>query len=448
MAKENLPTGFARRASGPLRVQIRLNGNPPVVKNFPLIGDGSAERRRQMADAEAWATETRRRLMSGSHVSTREAERTTLADAVRRYEAEGLRGDDGNVAVDRYRIGVILRDPIAKKPIATLGDKDVAAFRDRLLRQGWRKKVDAATRRLEKDRAPAARLAAVQALLRQRDEADGEAGAERRRKLEAAIAAVEAREGIKPPARTTIVNVTQLISRALDHLRQFIDGVPRLGGVRMPKASPGRERRVGPDEMSRLLTGAVAIDPVFPLLIDFAVATTLRRGRVLSFTLGDIQAVGRGVDAIAFPRAAAVRNKRTGVIPVTAALRRIIEEACAVSGIDAADRNTKVFAISAQQLTLWWGRLCGDLGIVDLHWHDLRHEGTSRLFERGLSTAEVMSITGHSTQEMVDRYSHYSAALVHSKLESGEDAAALASQIEFLLAQFFAAGGRRSDLNV
>ena len=34
-------------------------------------------------------------------------------------------------------------------------------------------------------------------------------------------------------------------------------------------------------------------------------------------------------------------------------------------------------------------------GIVDLHYHDLRHEAISRFFEKGLSIPEVSLISGH-----------------------------------------------------
>ena len=44
--------------------------------------------------------------------------------------------------------------------------------------------------------------------------------------------------------------------------------------------------------------------------------------------------------------------------------------------------------------------------LADLRFHDLRHEATSRLFERGLSHFEVASITGHKTIQMLARYTH------------------------------------------
>lgn len=42
--------------------------------------------------------------------------------------------------------------------------------------------------------------------------------------------------------------------------------------------------------------------------------------------------------------------------------------------------------------------------VKDLRFHDIRHEGTSRLFEKGLSIMEVASIAGHKTMSMLMRY--------------------------------------------
>ena len=48
-------------------------------------------------------------------------------------------------------------------------------------------------------------------------------------------------------------------------------------------------------------------------------------------------------------------------------------------------------------------------GIEGLRFHDLRHEATSRLFERGLNIMEVSTITGHKTLSMLKRYTHLRA---------------------------------------
>ena len=54
--------------------------------------------------------------------------------------------------------------------------------------------------------------------------------------------------------------------------------------------------------------------------------------------------------------------------------------------------------------------------IKDLHFHDLRHEATSCMFEKGLNIMEVASITGHKDVRMLYRYTHPRAELLAQKL--------------------------------
>ncbi|NNM65050.1 MAG: tyrosine-type recombinase/integrase [Burkholderiales bacterium] len=60
------------------------------------------------------------------------------------------------------------------------------------------------------------------------------------------------------------------------------------------------------------------------------------------------------------------------------------------------------------------------LGIENLHFHDLRHEAVSRLFELGsLDMMEIASISGHKSLSMLKRYTHLRAQRLVSKLEAG-----------------------------
>jgi integrase len=53
----------------------------------------------------------------------------------------------------------------------------------------------------------------------------------------------------------------------------------------------------------------------------------------------------------------------------------------------------------------------------DLFFHDLRHEATSRLFERTtLTETEIMKITGHKSQKMLLRYANLRASTLAKKL--------------------------------
>jgi integrase len=46
-----------------------------------------------------------------------------------------------------------------------------------------------------------------------------------------------------------------------------------------------------------------------------------------------------------------------------------------------------------------------DKVLVDLHFHDLRHEATTRLAEK-LTMHQLMKVTGHKSTRMLARYYH------------------------------------------
>lgn len=59
------------------------------------------------------------------------------------------------------------------------------------------------------------------------------------------------------------------------------------------------------------------------------------------------------------------------------------------------------------------------LKIENLHFHDLRHEAITRLFEPGtLNVMEVAAISGHKSLNMLKRYIHLRAYQLISKLDT------------------------------
>ena len=68
-----------------------------------------------------------------------------------------------------------------------------------------------------------------------------------------------------------------------------------------------------------------------------------------------------------------------------------------------------LFSYSPNGVTDGFLKLRRKIGIEDLHFHDLRHEATSRLFEKGLNPVEVATITGHKDTKMLMRYTHLRA---------------------------------------
>ncbi|MNR50540.1 Tyrosine recombinase XerC [compost metagenome] len=53
-----------------------------------------------------------------------------------------------------------------------------------------------------------------------------------------------------------------------------------------------------------------------------------------------------------------------------------------------------------------WARACEACQIDGLHFHDLRHEGVSRLFEMGWDIPKVASVSGHRNWNSMRRYTH------------------------------------------
>jgi len=66
----------------------------------------------------------------------------------------------------------------------------------------------------------------------------------------------------------------------------------------------------------------------------------------------------------------------------------------------------RIFPFEPKTIGAAFTRACRVLEIDDLHFHDLRHEATSRLFEAGYSIVEVQQFTLHDSWGTLSRYTH------------------------------------------
>jgi integrase len=71
----------------------------------------------------------------------------------------------------------------------------------------------------------------------------------------------------------------------------------------------------------------------------------------------------------------------------------------------------EIFPYSTDAISAAFTRACRFLGIEDLRFHDLRHEGISRLFESGRTIPQVAAVSGHRSWSSLKRYTH----IRHSK---------------------------------
>lgn len=69
-------------------------------------------------------------------------------------------------------------------------------------------------------------------------------------------------------------------------------------------------------------------------------------------------------------------------------------------------KSDEIFPFSADAIGASFTRACQLLGIKDLHFHDLRHDGVSRLFEMSLNIPRVAAVSGHRSWSSLKRYTH------------------------------------------
>jgi integrase len=65
-----------------------------------------------------------------------------------------------------------------------------------------------------------------------------------------------------------------------------------------------------------------------------------------------------------------------------------------------------IFPYGTDGISAAFTRACKLLDIDDLHFHDLRHEGVSRLFEAGWNIPHVALVSGHRSWSSLQRYAH------------------------------------------
>jgi integrase len=69
-------------------------------------------------------------------------------------------------------------------------------------------------------------------------------------------------------------------------------------------------------------------------------------------------------------------------------------------------RKGRIFPFNGESISTNFTRACKILGVDNLHFHDMRHEGISHLFELGKNIPQVAIVSGHRSWTSLKRYSH------------------------------------------
>lgn len=177
-----------------------------------------------------------------------------------------------------------------------------------------------------------------------------------------------------------------------------------------------RDRRPTQDELDRIAT-ALDENPrqVIPVgrIMRFAVATAMRQEEICRVEWRDFDPRTRMllIRDRKDPRRKDGNNQRIPLLDVSGYdACKIIEEQGRFSNV----REGRIFPYNGRSVGTAFRRQCEDLKIEDLHFHDLRHEGTSRLFEAGFTIEQVALVTGHKDWKMLRRYTHLKPEALHT----------------------------------
>ena len=215
----------------------------------------------------------------------------------------------------------------------------------------------------------------------------------------------------KPISPATVRLEMSLLSNVFDVGRiewGACDSNP-VTNVRKPKSPPGRDRRLLPRE-ERLIFRYCHNHTTKELysLVILALETAMRQGELLKLEWQHINLRNR------IAHLPDTKNGSKRDVPLSLKAR----EALIRLGVKTKGR---VFSYTSNGIKSAWRVMMMRLGIEDLHFHDLRHEACSRLFELNtLDVMEIAAISGHKSLSMLKRYTHLKAVKLVKKLEGNK----------------------------
>ncbi len=183
--------------------------------------------------------------------------------------------------------------------------------------------------------------------------------------------------------------------------------------IRMPKPGKPRQRRLEAGEEEALLVACKESSAHYlHTFVVLAIETAMRFGELAGVTWVNVNFEKR---TIYLPD---TKNGSPRTVPLTTrALNAIQTQPRSLDGRlfsakPGSIRSAFLIALRKAQGT----QPESNVFLRRLRFHDLRHEGVTRLFERGLNVIEVGTVSGHKTVAMLQRYAHIRAEDLVRKL--------------------------------
>jgi integrase len=346
-----------RKRGDKWQARIQVKGVNHLAKTF-----------KAKADAEAWAKVTESEIIRGTYITTTNAERTTLKEALERYEKEITPSKRG-ASVELFRTKAWKMHKLAQKSLASLRGADFAKWRDHRLTA-----ASPATTRLE--------LSVISHLFN--------------------VARKEwGYEGLTNPIESIKMPTVQNARSRLFHVGEEA----RLLEAMEPVAR---------DNKGRLVAGCS--NPWIKPMVILALETAMRRGELLALRWENVRIKER------VAHLPITKNGSSRTVPLSSK---------AVDILTTLPRTLRgpVFPTTANAVNLGFPRAVkrarkkyendggtNDSMLLGLHFHDLRHIAVTRLAERLPNIIELAAVSGHQDVRMLKRYYHPKAEDLAMKL--------------------------------
>lgn len=197
-----------------------------------------------------------------------------------------------------------------------------------------------------------------------------------------------------------------LEKQALDDARAVLSNLGIIG------KSKQRTRRPTLAELDKLLTYFAEVKRRKPRsipmvkMILFAIFSTRRQGEITRITLEDLHREDMEIVVrdMKHPGEKLGNDVRTALTPEAL---RLIDAQCRDIGLK---ETGIIFPYNSESASTAFTDACHFLGIEDLHFHDFRHEGISRLFELDWTIPRVATVSAHRNWQGLQRYTQYKKA--------------------------------------
>lgn len=188
------------------------------------------------------------------------------------------------------------------------------------------------------------------------------------------------------------------------------EAIAQLKSLRLISKNDERERRLQPGELEKMLgycDKRMAGRGEIPIadLIRFAIASCMRLGEIVRIRIEDLDHQKRTVK-IRDRKDPKQKAGNDEVVPLLGLAWDLVKDR---------PQNTDglIWPYNPDSVSAAFRKVADLAGAHDLRFHDLRHEGISRLFEQGYQIHQVAMVSGHKNWKTLKRYTQLKPEDLH-----------------------------------